>query len=170
MQKTHDFKESFLVGKKGESLIKEWLSAQPGVKTINDLSDDPAWWPKDIDISAEMDSGETVTYEIKTDRYTSGNIFYETVSNVEHNVPGCMVKSEADFLLYYFTETRELYIIKFPEYKAWFDKNKAKFKKKELKNIDKKRKGTYTSVGYTIPKKFLEENFSEFQKEILESS
>lgn len=107
------------------------------------------------------------TIEIKTDRYTSGNIFYETMSNKEYDVAGCMIKSKADFLFYYFTVTHELYIMKFNQYREWFNENIDNFNKKELKNIDRKRINTYTSVGYLIPKAYLETNFKGYKKEII---
>ncbi len=165
--RTHDFRQSIEVGKQGEILIMEYLENNENVLNVEDVSDNPTYQDSDIDFIVQFANGKTGTIEIKTDRYTSGNIFYETISNKEHGVPGCMVKSKADFLFYYFTETRELYIINFNQYRKWFDENINRFNRKELKNIDRKRTGTYTSVGYTIPKIYLEANFKGYKKEII---
>lgn len=165
--KTHDFRESIKVGQKGEELIKNYLRQNTKIQDIQDVSNNPTYQKDDIDLVVTFTNGKTGTIEVKTDRYTSGNIFYETVSNKEYGVPGCMVKSKADFLFYYFTETRELYIMDFAKYKNWFDNNIHNFRKKELKNIDRKRTSTYTSIGYTIPKSYLEENFTSYRKEII---
>ena len=116
-----------------------------------------------IDFVVETSDGSSFTVELKTDTYTSGNIFFETMSNVEHNVKGCMYKSKADFLLYYFTETRELYMLRLPEYRQWFEDNKPHFKKKAFRNVNRKRDGYYTSEGYTIPKVFLEASMTSYQ-------
>ena len=58
-------------------------------------------------------------------------------------------------------------MINFRKYREWFHQNISLFSKKEFYNIDRSRTGKYTSVGYTIPKSFLENNFSYYKKEIL---
>lgn len=165
--KTHDFQQSIKVGKDGERLIERYLKNHPNIQTVDDVSNNPAYHELDIDYIIQFSNKTKSTIELKTDTYDTGNIFYETMSNVEYNVPGCMVKSKAEYLFYYFTKTQELYIIKFSEYKKWFEQNKSFFNRKLLKNINKKRTGTYTSEGYTIPKTYLEKNFKYFKKIIL---
>lgn len=163
----HDFKKSIIVGQEGEEIIKNYLRNNPKVKGFDDVSNVERYQNRDIDLIVDFMDGTAVVVEVKTDTYTSGNIFYETMSNMECGVVGCMVKSKADYLFYYFTETRELYIMDFEKYRAWFRANKYRFSRKLLKNIDKKRTGTYTSEGYTIPKKFLEADFKGYKKVIL---
>ena len=159
MGKVHDFKKSIVVGDYGEKIIKEYLQSNPRIVEVEDVSNIPRYQNRDIDLIVQFDDGRAAAIEIKTDTYTSGNIFFETMSNVEHNVVGCMYKTKADYLFYYFTETRELYILNMDKYRAWFEANKSHFKRKQFKNVNRQRNGTYTSVGYTIPKVFLEENF-----------
>ena len=48
--------------------------------------------------------------------------------------------------------------------KIVFKRHKNRFTKKVFKNINKKRDGTYTSEGYTIPKTYLENNFKCYKK------
>lgn len=163
----HDFKKSIIVGQEGEEIIKNYLRNNPKVKGFDDVSSVEYYQNRDIDLIVDFVDGRAFAVEVKTDTYTSGNIFYETMSNMECGVKGCMVRSKANFLFYYFTETRELYIMNFDKYRDWFYANKYRFSRKLLKNIDKKRTGTYTSEGYTIPKKFLEENFTAYKKVIL---
>ena len=165
--RTHDFVNSIKVGEFGEQIIKKYLLQKDNILHITDVSKIPDFQKQDIDLVVDFRNGKRATIEIKTDTYTSGNIFYETLSNKEYNVPGCMEKSSADFLFYYFTKTNELYIINFRKYREWFHQNISLFSKKEFYNMDRSRTGKYTSVGYTIPKSFLENNFSYYKKEIL---
>lgn len=161
--RTHDFKKSIVVGAEGETLIKNWLHQNPKVTDVVDVSEDKKYQNQDIDFVVHTSDGGSFTVELKTDTYTSGNIFFETMSNVEHNVKGCMYKSQADFLLYYFTETRELYMLRLEEYRKWFEENISHFKKKAFRNVNRKRDGYYTSEGYTIPKVFLEKSMTTYQ-------
>ena len=105
--------------------------------------------------------------EIKTDNYNSPNIFFETLSCVETNSLGCMRKTQADFIFYYFLKTKELYILRAKPLNAWFDKNIDKFSKKSFRNKRFNGVDLYTSEGYTIPKKILEKDFKHYQKLIL---
>jgi len=163
----HDFKKSIIVGQEGEEIIKNYLRNNPKVESFEDVSNIERYQNRDIDLIVQFKNNTAVAVEVKTDTYTSGNIFYETMSNMEHGVVGCMVKSKADYLFYYFTKTRELYILDFEKYRTWFRANRYRFTRKLLKNVDKARTGTYTSEGYTIPKKFLEEDFKGYKKIIL---
>ena len=165
--KTHDFAQSIIVGAKGEEIIKKYLASSKDVKDIKDVSSIRTYQLQDIDLLITLQDDSSVSAEIKTDTYTSGNIFFETMSNLEHNVAGCMYKTKADYLFYYFTQTKELYIMNMEAYRNWFEENKANFNCKKLKNRNRKNDGTYTSVGYTIPKVFLEANFREHQKIII---
>ena len=54
--------------------------------------------------------------------------------------------------------------MRLPKYRSWFKENKPRFNKKVFKNINKRRDGTYTSEGYTIPKIYLENNFKCYKK------
>lgn len=167
MEKIHEFNKSIKIGEYGEELIKEYLKNNYRVKSFEDVSHIERYQNRDIDLIVNFIDGTACAVEIKTDTYTSGNIFYETMSNIEHNVAGCMVISKADYLFYYFTETRELYILDFDKYRMWFKENKHNFCRKLLKNKNKAGTGTYTSEGYTIPKIFLENNFRWYKKIIL---
>ena len=59
-----------------------------------------------------MKNGNVITVEAKADKVISSNIFFETISNKEKNTLGCMLKTEADYIFYYFIAFKELYILK----------------------------------------------------------
>lgn len=165
--KTHKFGNSLKIGDEGEKIVQEFLQNNPKVANIEDVSGVDEYRDRDIDLVVKFIDGKEATVEIKTDTYTSGNIFFETVSNLEYSVPGCMYKTQADYLFYYFTKTKELYILQMGKYREWFEANKSHFTEKKLKNINRKEDGTYTSIGYTIPKVYLETYFKNHKKVVI---
>ena len=152
----YDFNESINVGNRGEEIIKSYLENNPNIVSVIDVSKDKKYQDEDIDFIIKLESGEEIPIELKTDRYTTGNIFYEYISNKEYNVEGCMIKSKAKCLFYYFINTKELYIIDFKSYREWVEKNYEMFDKKEVKNTNKRKNGVTHSLGLLIPKSTLE--------------
>ena len=93
--------------------------------------------------------------EIKGDRYAhTGNFFIETVSNREKNTPGCFMYTEADFIYYYFVDTKELNVMPVEKSRNWFVKNMHKFEEKML-STKVGDVGYYTSLGRLVPKKVM---------------
>lgn len=164
----HDFNKSINTGDYGEQIIKSYFKTNPNIVDVIDVSKDKKYQDKDIDFIVKLKSGEDITIELKTDTYDTGNIFYEAISNKEYNVLGCMIKSKAKCLFYYFIKTKELYIIDFKAYKKWVNENNKRFKKKEIKNINRYRNMITHSVGLLIPKKVFErEMVGHFNKKIV---
>ena len=62
----------------------------------------------DIDFLAEKHSGIVIKYEVKTDRkaHETGNIVFEKTTSGHI---GCLEKSHADYILYFLSQTKELY-------------------------------------------------------------
>lgn len=164
----HNFNKSINIGDYGEQIIKSYLEANPDVLDVIDVSKDKSYQDKDIDFIVKLKNGEDISVELKTDTYDTGNIFYEAISNQEYNVLGCMIKSKAKCLLYYFIKTKELYIIDFKAYKKWVNENNERFTKKRIKNINKRGTGITHSVGLLIPKRIFErEMIGHFNKKIV---
>lgn len=167
--KPYSFSQSNKLGKTGEQIIYNYLFSLPDVIDIIDVSDDYEYQEKDIDLLVEFKNkpGKYKPIEIKTDSYNSGNIFYETKSCVELGTLGCMEKTKARLLLYYFINTKELYQIVMNPYRKWFEENRDKFSKKSVVNYTHGYDEIYHTIGYTIPKKFLEKNFNDYKKIII---
>lgn len=164
----HDFNKSINVGDNGEQIIKSYFENNPNIVDVIDVSKDKKYQDKDIDFIVKLKNGEDISIELKTDTYDTGNIFFEAISNKEYNVLGCMIKSKAKCLFYYFIETKELYIIDFKEYKKWVNKNNARFAKKKIKNINRYGNDITHSIGLLIPKKIFEkEMVGHFNKKIV---
>ena len=160
MQKVHHFRESLKVGERGEALIMDYLEKSPNVRKIIDVRDSKLHQEIDVDLLVKMNSGQELKIEVKTDTYTSGNIYYETMSALETGSIGCFEKTEADYMFYFFMNLKTLYILKMDEYRKWFNDKKELF---DILGYQKRPKNsryngsTYTSVGYAFPVEILEE-------------
>ena len=155
----YDFKTSYSVAEIGEQQIAQWLR-QKGYKVI-DVSMDKQYQAQDIDfICTKLDkSGRTVahTYEVKVDTYTSGNFFFETVSNDKKHTAGCLQYSNADYLLYYFTREEEIYIFQMWEIRKYIMNNMHRFSTKTCQNE------FYRSEGLIVPKTIIESEIKPFK-------
>ena len=86
------------------SLAREQLLSQSPGSRLHDVSKDPRFQHRGIDLLWERDGEPVLGVEVKGDRQGGrrGNYFFELVSNVEKDTPGCFLYSEADLLLYVF--------------------------------------------------------------------
>ena len=105
-----------------------------------------------------MKNGNVITVEAKADKVPSSNIFFETISDIEKNTLGCMYKTEADYVFYYFIAFKELYILKREPYVNWFKKEHLYLwgcRPKKVRNEAYDSNGFlyyYWTYGYIIPK------------------
>lgn len=83
--------------------------------------------------------------EIKVDSYSSNNLFYELYSCYELKTQGCMEKTEADFIAYYYSAKDILYIINPKALKKYVHKYDKWLEPKYIPN------STYYAMGYAIP-------------------
>ena len=156
--KTHNFESSNTIGKRGERIIRAYLESKPNIRRYEDVSDSYTYRRKDVDGILHFLSGAKREIEIKTDTYTTGNIFYETESCIEYNTPGCMEKTQAEYLYYYLEAYNKLYVLQMDKYRKWFHLHKHMFKYHKFKNS--KKSGDTHSGGYAIPMAYLEAKFS----------
>lgn len=125
-----------------------------------DVSDDKFYQKYDIDFVVNFINGKQVTVEIKTDTYKTGNMFFETISNEEYQTKGCLMKTSADFLFYYFPNYQNsvLYIFKMKAFRKFVLDNLSFFKERKVTNT------THVSIGYIVPLSYIENNFSGYKK------
>ena len=138
MVKVHDFKKSLVVGEMGEEMILDYLQKSPSISKIIDVRSEKLYQKMDVDLVVVTEEGQELKLETKTDSYKSGNIFYEWTSAVETGSIGCMEKTQADYLFYYFINLQTMYIFEMDRYRDWFNENKEMFDylgyQKRLKN------------------------------------
>lgn len=80
----------------------------------------------------------------------TGNIFIET-KDVSNNDIGWFLNCKSDLLFYYFSNSKDLYIIPRKELQVWFDENKNKFK-----YVPSYKPSRDTAYGALVPRKELE--------------
>ena len=159
--KVYAFNSSNKIGHQGEQFVKQWiLELHPNVTSITDVSDDKFYQKQDIDFLVDFTSGKQATVEIKTDTYKTGNMFFETISNEEYQTKGCLMKTNADFLFYYFSNYQNgvLYIFKMKAFRKFVLDNLPHFRERRVTNT------THTSIGYIVPLSYIENNFAEYKK------
>lgn len=138
----YTFEESSKVGDVGLMAVINWLQQKEETIEVRSVVADPQWQALDIDLLWTAFVGgvqKVCTLEVKSDRYLrkSTNYFIETESNSQKGTDGCMIYSQATYLIYIFVPEMEAHIIKMYPFREWF-----------LKNIDRfPEKGTSTKVG-----------------------
>lgn len=148
--------------KEGIDKVTQFLMQQKSVCKIVNVEDDPLYRKKDIDLIIEKNHhGErrNFTIEVKYDSYPERNLYFETVSNLTYNTPGCLTYSEAHFLYYLYEKTDKLYVFHLKEFQNWFKQHQAYFDTqnyaKKVKNHDERNDGEYWSKGYAIPLQYI---------------
>lgn len=141
----HKFEADNSAGKRGEKLFKEFL--EKSGKQCKDVSDDPKYQKDDIDFIVEGKSGNELSFEVKNDSkiaYT-GNIFYESISNVDYGTVGCFEKTKADFIVICSEPENKFYLIRSNILKDYVRDNRN-----SLRYIS--RVEGSNSAGYLVPK------------------
>ena len=140
------------------------------VESIVSVAGIPMYQQDDIDFVVTFKDGKKLTLEVKTDTYDV-NFFYELISNDIYNTPGCLVKTKADIVVYYFINLEIVYFIDRRHFQKWFKQHEFDtvvdeygltepiMKAKRLQNIDRSGFGTYNSKGKVFSRVFFEENF-----------
>lgn len=117
----HEFIEDVKVGDFGEYMVKRYLCKKlPGAE-IEDKSGVRTYQKADIDLVVN-DKGRTFSIEVKNDRTVYGNLFYETISSIKDGVidrPGCILVTEADYLMYYYQATEVVIIMNVDKLNQW---------------------------------------------------
>lgn len=147
--KTYDFDGRYDVSKVAVDKVNDYLLTLEETLEIINVEDDRAFQEFDIDL-VQIINSDVINIEVKADTYTSGNFFFETVSNSAKGTEGCFMYTRADYLYYYFTKSRLVYILPMPSTREWFINNIDRFTSKELAT-KKGNKVLYHSYGYPIP-------------------
>lgn len=122
-----NFRKDLLVGKIGENKAEELLLKSSRTRGFIDVRNDIYFQNLDIDFLVERSDGRILKYEVKTDTqaHRTGNIVYEKTTS--GNV-GCLEKSHADFILYYLSESDEMYIFELSKLKSYISENSERLR------------------------------------------
>ncbi|MDF5707950.1 MAG: hypothetical protein PUP90_09800 [Nostoc sp. S4] len=137
------------VANQAASDIEAWLWGKPETISLNNVENDPNYQHRDIDLIWTTQTGK-ILIEIKGDRWNkTRNLFFETDSNLEKGTPGCFMYTEADWLFYYFVNTRQLYKLPMPKTREWFHITMKRFR--ERATTTPVGSSYYTTVGRLVP-------------------
>lgn len=156
----YEMKPMLEIAQKASSEIEKYLNSMSETIAVINVEDDKDFQKQDVDL-LWIHKGSNTEYmrkvEIKGDRYyKTGNFFLETESNREKGTPGCFLYTEADYIFYYFIDTRELNVIPVQKSRKWFMDNIHRFEEKLL-STKVGEVGYYTSAGRLVPKKIMRE-------------
>jgi hypothetical protein len=129
---------------------RTWLqSVEPGSR-IHDVQEDPRFQHRGVDLLWELPSGEVRGIEVKGDRQPRRKrYFFELVSNLERDTPGCFLYSGADLMVYVFLMQGELHVLPLKAVREWF---LPRAKAYELRHTFTQTGAIrYTTVGAVVP-------------------
>jgi hypothetical protein len=124
------------------------LETAPGSR-VHDVQTDPRFQHRGVDLLWELSTGEVRGIEVKGDRQTRRRYWFELVSNVEKDTPGCFLYSGADLMMYVFLTQAELHVLPLKDVREWF---LPRAKAYALKHTSTKTGAIrYTTVGAVVP-------------------
>ncbi|MBN8228850.1 hypothetical protein JYK02_15180 [Corallococcus macrosporus] len=129
---------------------RAWLlETEPGSR-VHDVQLDPRFQHRGVDLLWELPTGEVRGIEVKGDRQaTRRRYFFELISNLEKDTPGCFLYSGADLMLYVFLTQGELHALPLPRVREWF---LPRAKEYDLKHAFTQTGAIrYTTVGAVVP-------------------
>lgn len=168
---TYTMDSTLEIAKVASIKVEDFLRKIPETIDVINVEDDKYFQKKDIDllwIYKGKNSAQMLKIEIKGDRYShTGNYFIETISNQGKNTPGCFLYTEADYIFYYFVDSRELNLLPMPYTREWFLSNKDRFVEKKL-TTSIGNNVAYSSTGLLVPKQILNKEVDGVKVKILD--
>lgn len=128
---------------------RTWMFETAPGSRIHDVQEDPRFQHRGVDLLWELPTGEVRGIEVKGDRNPRRRYWFELVSNVEKDTPGCFLYSGADLLVYVFLSQAELHVLPLKDVREWF---LPRAKAYALKHTSTKTGAIrYTTVGAVVP-------------------
>jgi hypothetical protein len=131
-------------------LSRAYLAWRAPGSLIHDVQLDPRFQHRGVDLLWERGASDVMGIEVKGDRQgRRGNYFFELVSNLEKDTPGCFLYSVADAYLYAFLDLGEVHHLPMPATREWFLARAKDFPLRHTRT----RMGAaiYTTVGAVVP-------------------
>lgn len=130
----------------GEHELKSYLRYSG--HTVEDVSNEPAYWKKDIDLIVDGETAIEVKWDSKV--YDTGNLFIEIYSDVEGRKEGWYKFCEADILAYGDAVNKYFFMFDFEGLKEHIEAHKDEYR--TARAIDYGRDGIKKySEGYLVP-------------------
>ncbi|MBU8894321.1 hypothetical protein DRW03_11690 [Corallococcus sp. H22C18031201] len=138
---------------------RAWLlETEPGSR-VHDVQLDPRFQHRGVDLLWELPTGEVRGIEVKGDRNANRRrYFFELVSNLEKDTPGCFLYSGADLMVYVFLTQGVLHALPLRAVREWF---LPRAKDYALKHAFTQTGAIrYTTVGAVVPVRDVAEGVS----------
>jgi hypothetical protein len=130
--------------------VRAHLLAKEPDSRVHDVQEDPRFQHRGVDLLWELPSGQVRGVEVKGDRQPRRrNYFFELVSNVERDTPGCFLYSGADLLTYVFLAQAELHVLPLRAVREWFLPRARLYPLKRA--FTQTGALRYTTVGAVVP-------------------
>ncbi len=133
------------------ALARDVMERESPGSLIHDVSADPRFQHRGVDLLWERPGQQVLGVEVKGDRqgFRRKTYFFELISNAEKDSPGCFLYSVADLLVYAFVDVAQVHVLELKTVRDWFV---PKAKDYPLKTT-KTRTGAnlYTTVGAIVP-------------------
>jgi hypothetical protein len=124
------------------------LATVPGSR-VHDVQQDPRFQHRGVDLLWERGE-EILGVEVKGDRQgRRQNFFFELISNLEKDTPGCFLYSEAHLLAYVLLAEQELHLLPLAATRAWFLPRAKAYPLKHTRTSLGDQ--GYTTVGAVVP-------------------
>ena len=140
------FQSDLQFGKKAEKLVMNILEDIFEMQ-FEDVSDDREYQKQDVDILADFGKYKI---EVKSDRTTTPNIFFETESNSRYGTQGCMMYTTADILFYVHYGHEVIFTIPMDPFRDWVLINRNQFREVGV--------GSSYARGLLIPIEYMKKN------------
>jgi hypothetical protein len=147
-----NFDDSMTIGSWAEDRFIEYLQGK-GYRVI-DVREDPKMRQLDVDLIAHAPAGDATWLEVKGDTHSTSNVYIEVVSSftsASGRTEGCILKTAAHLLVYYFVNQGFALLIPVPALQAWVAAGGInQFNRASPRNTQ--RSGRVTkSLGFTVP-------------------
>lgn len=130
-------------------LTREHLLESEEGSRVHDVQSDPRFQNRGVDLLWETRDA-LVGVEVKGDRQGHRKrYFFELISNLEKDTPGCFLYSQAKLLAYVFLAERELHLLPMEATRAWFLPRAKSYPLKHTQTT--LGPARYTTVGAVVP-------------------
>ena len=150
--KSFGFHEQFRKSREGVLLTALYLLNRPGTKDVAVLDTENDAQKKGYDLMVTHTGDKERQYvEVKTDFYTTGNVFLETVSSSDAGKPGCFLSSLADVWAYYLTALDKMLMFTLARVREEIMERHEEEAYREARPLVWGRDGGYVAEGLVVP-------------------
>lgn len=146
MPNTYGWKSQLEAGQRGVEAVSRYLLAHDF--HVQDVTNDRDWQHRDVDLLVRGKRKQRwKAVEVKTDSYTTGNIFLELVASSGR--PGCVFKSRADVWCYWLSSLGILLLIELPALQYWLLEHASDYRRSRVNSS--RGRGRWSVDGIAVP-------------------